>query len=481
MSKVSDEKNKPASLRHSRRRDGSDSGSAGRASEVPAEGELQRRHRSILSKETDLVRWRDPQQLEPAWERRSEIAAQYIRAGSRVLDLGCGAMTLERHLPYGCSYMPCDVVARDQRTRVCNLNENEFPEDLISDADIVTMLGVVEYVFDPAELFRRLREYRRPLLVSYCANDNDLAVPREDLGWVNDLSLEQFRGLLNAAGFNVVRCDRIDSLQWIFLAFPDLRKIQPSNESKRALVLTYNNVGNFGDRLGFHLINSVLPTSCECTFANFNPWNVPETEFDLLILGVGNSIFEPMITPQLLALLDRVPRRIGIFGTQYRDGALMLKIASVLDRLDHWYARYEEDVDLYGRGRPNVSHLGDWLIDAFPMSRWKDERALRIGSEIWNEMPLDRTIQQIQAYRRVTSSRLHPLLCALTSAEQVAYSEQREFSGERGSGKFRSMLLDVFKREFVENAFWEVERPLVLAYKGYVRRQIESLKSDLAA
>lgn len=54
--------------------------------------------------------------------------ADYLGAGSKVVDLGCGAMSLERHLPAGCQYVPSDLVARDARTRVCDLNRANCPQ-----------------------------------------------------------------------------------------------------------------------------------------------------------------------------------------------------------------------------------------------------------------------------------------------------------------------------------------------------------------
>src|SRR3712207_7606350 len=35
---------------------------------------------------------------------------------------GCGMMTLERDLPAPVGYLPCDVVRRDHRTILCDLN-----------------------------------------------------------------------------------------------------------------------------------------------------------------------------------------------------------------------------------------------------------------------------------------------------------------------------------------------------------------------
>ena len=48
----------------------------------------------------------------PAIDPRAPLAAQFIPAGSRVLDLSA-ASALERVLPYGCSYQSRDSVTCD--------------------------------------------------------------------------------------------------------------------------------------------------------------------------------------------------------------------------------------------------------------------------------------------------------------------------------------------------------------------------------
>ena len=124
------------------------------------------------------------------------------------------------------------------------------------------------------------------------------------------------------------------------------------------------------------------------------------------------SIYQPLLTKDLIDVVSRGKAKVGIFGTQYRELISRPALDRLIDRLDTWFARYEDDVLMYGRGRTNVQHLGDWLINQFPMSTPTDEGQLQIGEEIWNELPLDRTIQFIQRYKNVLSSRLHPLLCA---------------------------------------------------------------------
>jgi hypothetical protein len=95
-------------------------------------------------------------------------------------------------------------------------------------------------------------------------------------------------------------------------------------------------------------------------------------------------------------------------------------------------------------------------------------------------LPLDRVIQQIQSYRRVTTARLHTLLCALTSADQVSYQEQREFAGQGTSGKFRSQLYDVFGRTYEENKFFDVDRDAVVRYKARVEANMQDLRAEIA-
>lgn len=439
--------------------------------------EVQRRTQTIAESRTDIERWANPKQLEPAWNARAQFTAGAIPAGSRVIDLGCGAMALEGFLPAGCSYQPVDVVARDERTIVCDFNRGDFPQAAIAAADQITMLGVAEYIFNLPGLLMRLARCGKPMLLSYCPSDNGLATPRGNLGWVNHHTLKEFTELLRDCGFEIARCDCVDQVQFLFNLRPK-QVIAPA--PRKVLVLSYANVGNFGDRLGYHLVHSVLPANAIVTHAHFNPWDVPDEDFDLLVLGIGNSLFAPLLNDRLLALLDRIPQKIGIFGTQYRNEFAPQQLHAVIDRLDHWHARYREDVLLYGRERKNVSHFGDWLIDAFPMALGQRKETFRIGNEIWQNLPLDRTIQQIQAFERVDSTRLHPLLCALTSAREVAYHEQREGGSKGVSGKFRSLLIDIFGREMPEGRFWPVDRGAVLNYKQLVRNNVDALRRDLA-
>jgi hypothetical protein len=252
-----------------------------------------------------------------------------------------------------------------------------------------------------------------------------------------------------------------------------------------AAVLSYFNDANFGDRLGYHIVNSILPAHAEIHHCSVKPWTVPDLPFDLLVVGIGNSLNAASVKrDELFRLVERVPLRVGFFGTQYAeqyDWWAGERFGQLLDQLTVWYARYGEDIARFGGNRSNVQHLGDMLISAFPLTRWTDPRTLIIPADIkTSAVPLDRFIQNVQRYRRVKSFRLHPLLCALTSAEQVCYEEQTEDPRGEMSGKFAAMLKDVFGTTFPASEFLDVDRPRVVQYKELVERNLQAARQTIS-
>lgn len=441
--------------------------------------ETDRRKQVIEARETDLRRWADPAQLEAAWEARSRLAADFIAAGTRLLDIGCGAMALERYLPFGCSYRPCDLVARDARTVVADLNKQGIPAAQTAAADLVTMLGVWEYLYDPDAVFAAFAATGKPILCSYCATDLTPGLDRRSLGWVNDFSLQAFVDLAGRHGYRPAIVRQIDALQFLFKLVRS--PVMPPAQRRRVHVVSCYDYGNFGDRLGFHLLSDLLPPHAEVSWGALTPLAPVPEGLDLLVVGLGNSLFGRLLGDQLVAATAKAKHSIGIFGTQFRPHLPTDKLSALLDRLTHWYARYEEDLLLYGRNRRNASHLGDWLIDGFAMTMAVDDGLLTVGDEVLQDQPLDRTIQLIQRHRRVHSTRLHPLLCALTSAEEVAYSEQPSPRNPAVvSGKFRSMLMDIFEQHYPAETPWRVDRDRVARYKARVRANSDRLRTHIA-
>ena len=432
-----------------------------------------------LEQKTDIARWSNPAALDPAWDARAQLAADFIPAGARVLDLGCGRMALKRHLPDSCSYQPCDLVARDAATIVCDFNAGEFPDEAAAEADVITMLGVLEYIVDVDAFFARLQRSKRDVVLSYCATDLTGPIDRPSLGWINNFSLYDLAVLCDRFGFRVERSDRVDDIQVLMR----LRQAKPAALAPCSVaVVSYNDVGNFGDRLGYHVVNSLIPAQAHVHHLTFRTLAQARESYDLVVLGIGNSIFKPLLVDPVFDIVSRGKAAIGIFGTQYRELISRPAMDRLVDRLDTWFARYEDDVLTFGRGRSNVIHMGDWLISQFPMATSFDDTPLQIGDEIWNDLPLDRTIQNIQRHRNVYSTRLHPLLCALTSAELVAYAEQGEPQVPGiVSGKFRSMLIDIFGRSFPEKKFFIVDRDAVTRYKAQVHANVALIGQRIEA
>jgi hypothetical protein len=149
---------------------------------------------------TDVDRWSSPLNLKPSWSSRAQVVAALLADCSAVLDLGCGRMDLEGLLAPGVRYLPCDLVARDPRTLVCDLNRGELPP---VDADVVSLLGVLEYVYDPAALMAGIAVRWRRMVLTY--NPADLACGRDrrSHGWVNDLTSAQLVSQAAASGFDL--------------------------------------------------------------------------------------------------------------------------------------------------------------------------------------------------------------------------------------------------------------------------------------
>jgi hypothetical protein len=160
----------------------------------------------IARKATDVKRWSALDNLATQWDSRAAMAAEWIPAGSRVLDVGCGAMVLGALLKPGCSYFPADVVERGPGCRVVDLNGKDFPA---GEYDWVSFLGVLEYVHDLPWPLKRAAGAAPNLLVTYCTHlGGDVAV-RRGLGWVNDLTRTEFESALAAAGWTVARVGEV--------------------------------------------------------------------------------------------------------------------------------------------------------------------------------------------------------------------------------------------------------------------------------
>jgi hypothetical protein len=262
-------------------------------------------------------------------------------------------------------------------------------------------------------------------------------------------------------------------------------QVFPSNvldPSVDVTILSTNQWPNFGDRLGFHLVPRIIPAGVPVKYL-FRPIIAPHRSSvhspRMLVLYLGSSVFHPLLTSNLLQFVNSFDIKIGIFGTQYRHALNRDLLLELINSLTIWCARYKEDLEFCSYPGNSV-HFGDWLIDLFPLTRPRLKSTLSIPANIMHDTePLDRTIENIQKYSHVHSCRLHPLLCALTSADTFSYEEQREFADSAVSGKFHSMFLDIFGQTYPEHETIAFERNAVIRYKQFVRGNIELLSSAI--
>jgi hypothetical protein len=166
---------------------------------------------------SDVERWAESANLDPAWERRAQIVGRYVPAASHVLDLGAGLEALARHIPESCVYVPADLVQRSARTQLVDVNRGQFPE---GDFDVIAALGLCEYVHNVRLLLAKIHQRAPMLVTSYCTRTTDDPETRLERGFVNDYSLNEFVDLCQAAGWVVRVADRIDIGpgfdQWVF-------------------------------------------------------------------------------------------------------------------------------------------------------------------------------------------------------------------------------------------------------------------------
>ncbi|MGH6663625.1 MAG: hypothetical protein ACREB2_01805 [Pseudolabrys sp.] len=409
-------------------------------------------------------------------DARAELAAQFIPAGSRVLDLGADT-ALARFLPSGCSYLGRDRVTCD-RGQACDIAGGDFPTHAAAQSDIIVMLGALEHIADAENLFTHLRFRKQDVILSYRATDLVAGSERAALGLANAFSFYDLALLFDRYGFRIECTAPMDGGEMLMRLTPTerLRPIAPCSVA----VISDSNFGSFAGRLGCQMINALTPGEADVHHLYFDSLQEARDKYDLVVLGLGTSLFQPLLGDDVLDVVGRGKAAIGIFGTHYRELIPRPSLERLLDRLDTWFARYEDDVLTYGSGRSNVSHLGDWLIDQFPMRAATLDEPLQIAEEVRVDHALDRAIQVIQCHKYVYSIRQVPLLCALTAAENVAYAEppSAQMPG-LGSGEFRSMLIDIFGRSYPEKQFFAVDRDAVRRYKARVHRNIAAVRERI--
>ena len=179
--------------------------------------EIKRRLKSIRRRETDHFRWSQSTSFKSNWNKRAPFAAALCADGRCVCDIGCGMQTLRSLLPKGIKYLPADITKRTEDTAICDLNQRILPEQYLLDADTVTLLGVLEYLFDVPWVLRSLHPFIKTLVASY--NPSDM-IPsgRRERGWVNDFTLDELVRMIHGAEYVVRDIHLVDPEQVVIRA-----------------------------------------------------------------------------------------------------------------------------------------------------------------------------------------------------------------------------------------------------------------------
>ena len=198
-------------------------------SPLSLEAERLRREIQVVAGETDRQRWEDASSYEQFWSDRSAAAAKLCNSGQWVCDIGCGMRGLGAMLPTGCTYLPADLRCWEPAVERCDLNAGLLPERHLSRCDVVTLLGVIEYIYDLPCLFAALARRAETVLVSY--NCVELAeVDRVGYGWANALTSEAVLNLLRQAGFLPDTVQRFGAMEILVRAsnpgFSRLRRLR---------------------------------------------------------------------------------------------------------------------------------------------------------------------------------------------------------------------------------------------------------------
>lgn len=190
-----------------------------------------------------------------ATDARAALAAQFIPAGSRVLDLSADG-ALERLLPAGCSYQGRDRVTCDGG-QTCNIAGGDFPTQAAAQSDVVVMLGVLEQIADAENLFTHLRFCKQDVILSYRATDLVAGGERAALGLANAFSFCDLALLFDRYGFRIECTAPIDSGQ-VLMRLTPAERLKPVAACSVA-VISDGNMGMFGGRLGLQMINALMP------------------------------------------------------------------------------------------------------------------------------------------------------------------------------------------------------------------------------
>lgn len=169
-----------------------------------------------IFRRSDPEKWSSGASLRSEWDERTLRLAALISPNSRVLELGAGRRSLERYLPPGCTYVPCDIVSRGPDTIVFDLNQQPRPELGEIAADVVVISGTLEYVHDlPSVVEWLARSVAAKCICSYATCQTKPksfrrtweSILRSSNGWMNAATEDEFVECFASAGYRCLHAE----------------------------------------------------------------------------------------------------------------------------------------------------------------------------------------------------------------------------------------------------------------------------------
>ena len=119
------------------------------------------------------------------------------------------------------TYIPVDVVSRDSRTRVIDLNGQSLPVDWLKGMELATVLGVIEYLHDPESLLSAIAAAGVGVVASYHVTDLPGVESRANEGWLNAFDAASIEAMARRQGLQPIFRYVFDKKQMVWLWLPE--------------------------------------------------------------------------------------------------------------------------------------------------------------------------------------------------------------------------------------------------------------------
>ncbi|WP_027720368.1 FkbM family methyltransferase [Maridesulfovibrio zosterae] len=168
----------------------------------------------IDKKTTDCGRWSRWESLCGDIDQRAGLAGALIAEKSSVLDVGAGLMMLRDYIPESCSYTPLDIVARNRKCIVADLNQKQYPDQKF---DVIAALFVFEFLHDVTSFLEWAANNAEKLIFTYHQmKPNSKRTQRRAAGFFNDYHISEIEKIIQKTGWKIKTTIAIHSNQTCF-------------------------------------------------------------------------------------------------------------------------------------------------------------------------------------------------------------------------------------------------------------------------